>query len=192
MRHGDIIAPKNIYYGSNDYNLSDVGISQADALRKYFIDINVNAIYSSPLKRAKYTARTIFEDKDIIIDNNNEISERSFGIWEGLTYEELSIKHPDECKEWENDWMGYCMKDGESHKDFYTRVTSFADEKIACHSNETICIISHSGVICSIISYLLGMKMEDIWRFKVDKGSICRIKIDNSGYAYIDLLNFIP
>lgn len=192
MRHGDIIAPKNIYYGSSDYDLSDIGLSQAAALKKYFTDINVDAIYTSPLRRAKDTANTIFKDKDIIIENSDAISERKFGIWEGLTYNELSIKHPDECKEWENDWIGYCVKDGESHKTFYTRVTSFVDEKLAYHNDDTICVISHSGVTCSIISYLLGMNMEDIWRFKVDRGSICRIKIDNSGYAYIDLLNYIP
>jgi alpha-ribazole phosphatase len=191
VRHGDILAPQNVYYGSKDYDLSDTGLEQARELKRYFTDKNIDTIYTSPLNRAIKTADIIFRDKKNI-QTNNDIAERSFGVWEGLTYKELYNNHPDECKEWEKDWIDYQITDGESYRTFHNRVTSFVVKKLISQNEDTICVISHSGVICTIISFLLGMSLEDIWRFKVDKGSVSKIVIDNSGYAYLEMLNFIP
>jgi broad specificity phosphatase PhoE len=167
-------------------------MSQALALQKYFKDINIDTVYTSPLKRAIITAHTMFTGKDINIQNSKAFAERSFGVWEGLSYEEIFNKYPDSCKSWENDWIDYKMTDGESYREFYTRVTTFITKKLVSIHGETICIVSHSGVICTIISCLLNMELKDIWRFKVDKGSVSQLILDNSGYAYLNKLNIIP
>ncbi len=193
IRHGDIsVLKKNIYYGSSDFELSAGGIIQAEKIRDYFRDKAVDFIYSSPLKRAYETAQIAFNRCSSKIVTSNGIGERDFGIWEGLTYGELKEKYPEQCQMWEKDWQDYCIEGGESYSQFYVRVKNFLDQLTLKCIDKAAAIISHSGVICVSIAYLLGMSAGDVYRFKVNRGSISRIKIDENGFGYLDLCNFIP
>ena len=189
IRHGDISLPKkNAYYGKSDFVLNDVGIMQANNIKKYFCDKKTDIIYSSHLKRAQKTTEIVF-DENIIY--SNDILERDFGIWEGLTYKEVKKKYPNQVALWEEDWQGYVIEDGESYKQFYCRVTAFFDHLLVDNKDKDIAIVTHGGIICCAISYLLGMEPKDIWRFKVDKASISKISINDSSYAYLDMLNLV-
>ncbi|MFC1905149.1 histidine phosphatase family protein [Chloroflexota bacterium] len=60
MRHGETEWNiEEIFRGRIDIKLNETGVKQADLLAKYLSDVKIEAIYSSPLKRALKTAETI-------------------------------------------------------------------------------------------------------------------------------------
>jgi broad specificity phosphatase PhoE len=60
VRHGETVwNVEKIYRGRTDVKLDEVGIEQAELLGKYLSNWELEAIYSSPLKRALDTANII-------------------------------------------------------------------------------------------------------------------------------------
>ena len=86
-----------------------------------FEDMKFDVVLSSPLSRALDTAR-VFTDQTII--EHEGLKEMNFGIFEGMTYDEISEKYPEEVIKWKNTTRDYQFKDGECLKDFYEKVVN--------------------------------------------------------------------
>jgi alpha-ribazole phosphatase len=190
VRHGQTnMNTKGTYSGWSDSELTEKGIEQAYEAKQKLSDLKVDAIYSSPLKRALRTAEIINENfnKEIIIDG--DLREHSFGEWEDLTYDEICAKFPEDAAEWQKDPINYCIKGGESTAQFYNRVSKFFDNFIEKKGEGTYLITAHLGTIMIAISHLLELGIEHMYRFRVDNCSITRILINNEGYAYLTHMN---
>ncbi|MBK7916499.1 MAG: histidine phosphatase family protein [Chloroflexi bacterium] len=60
VRHAEVENPTNVFYGRLDgFPLSATGMRQAQLLANRLKDLELTAIYSSPLLRAKQTAEAI-------------------------------------------------------------------------------------------------------------------------------------
>ena len=93
IRHGQTeMNAQNLYFGKLNPPLNDLGIEQAYMAKEKLSNIAYDCIYSSPLERTRETAEICnYLDKDIIFDSNLE--EINFGIFEGLTFKEISEKY---------------------------------------------------------------------------------------------------
>ncbi|MCR4434661.1 MAG: alpha-ribazole phosphatase [Clostridiales bacterium] len=189
VRHGETASnKKGTYCGWTDVELNEEGIKQAQEVQKKLAGLQVDSIYSSPLKRASKTAEIINENFKLEIMYSDNLKERNFGVWDNLDYGEIAGRFPEEHSLWVKDWVNYCMQDGESAYQQYKRVAQFTEELTSSHESGTFVIVTHHGCIRIILAYLLGMKVEDTWHFKVGNGSITRIEIVH-GYPVLTLLN---
>lgn len=190
VRHGETDSNiRGTYCGWTDAKLNEKGLQQAYGAAEKLRDIRPDIVYSSPLKRAFETAEIICKESCIHIVPEKSLMEQSFGKWEDLTYTEIHEKYPEDCMEWQNDWMNYCIKDGESSYQMYRRVSWFIDRLVALNNSGVILLVTHLGCIRFILSHLLGMSNEGFWRFRVDNGGICKVVVTNDKYAYIHGLN---
>jgi len=84
VRHGvtDWNAEERLQ-GHIDIPLNEDGIRQARSLRDSLAPFQFDAVYSSPLLRAKQTVEIVAEDRDISYDWR--IAEINHGIWQGMT-----------------------------------------------------------------------------------------------------------
>mgnify|MGYP001599786738 CR=1 FL=1 len=99
IRHGETDhSLENRYSGFSDPPLNDKGIWQAERLAYRMRNEKVDVAYSSGLKRAYETAKIVFKNK--VIEKLANFSEMNFGIFEGLTYEEIIKKHSRLYKSW--------------------------------------------------------------------------------------------
>ncbi|NSW90104.1 MAG: histidine phosphatase family protein [Firmicutes bacterium] len=208
VRHGETDAnSEGVLLGCTDVSLNRRGIQQvkraAKKLRELKVD-RVEDIYSSPLKRAVQTAEIIGNElgcKKIIY--SDDLKERNFGDWEGLTVEEISRLYENEYRLWIND-VDYCMKNGEEVYEMKERIKSFTkrlidsskdDKYTDTHKREhgtgqcTHIIVTHLGCIRYMLAFLLGLPDEYSWRFRVGTGSLTRVCINEEGYSYLTLLN---
>ncbi|MFX0548680.1 alpha-ribazole phosphatase [Hathewaya histolytica] len=177
---------KSSYYGTMDPELNEKGILQCEFLKERLKDKTFQAVYTSTKKRAIDSAKIILSDYSIKINNQKELDERSFGIFEGLNYEELSSKYKNEYEAWEKDWIGYKIKNGESHLEFSTRVYNFLEKILGKHKeDENIIIVAHAGVIRAIYTYVIDKKVELFWKFGCRNGDLAIIKYEY-GNLYID------
>jgi len=96
VRHGETEWNKiGRMQGHTDIPLNRAGVSQAHELRTILDSIDFYAVYASDLKRALDTARILIHNKNIKIQRDKDLRERSFGMYEGKpsveTWNELRL-----------------------------------------------------------------------------------------------------
>ncbi len=185
VRHGQTeMNAQSLYFGKLNPPLNDLGISQAYQAKEKLLDIDYDIIYSSPLERAKQTAEICnYLDKEIIFDSNLE--EINFGIFEGLTFKQISEKYPNEVKKMEEDWKSFNYVTGESPKEMFQRAISFLKTLDYTKSN---LIVTHWGIINCIISYFISGSLDSYWKFKIQNASIVIFE-GNFEFSYLTKLD---
>jgi alpha-ribazole phosphatase len=185
VRHGQTeMNAQKLYFGKLDPPLNDLGISQAYQAKEKLLDIDYDIIYSSPLERAKQTAEICnYLDKDI--SYNSKLEEINFGIFEGLTFKEISEKFPDEVKKMEENWKDYNYITGESPKEMFQRVISFLETLDYSKNN---LIIAHWGIINCIISYFVSGSLDTYWKFEIKNGAVVIFE-GNFEFSYLTKLD---
>ena len=107
VRHGETEGESSIrYHGRNDVVLSELGRAQMVASREEiesrFGHGSFDHIFATPLSRAMEGAR-IISGVDASIVAIEEFIEVHFGLFEGLTKEEIQERHPIEFEKWRAD-----------------------------------------------------------------------------------------
>ena len=185
VRHGQTeMNAQKLYFGKLDPPLNDLGISQAYQAKEKLLDIDYDIIYSSPLERAKQTAEICnYLDKDI--NYNSKLEEINFGIFEGLTFKEISEKFPDEVKKMEENWKDYNYITGESPKEMFQRAISFLETLDYSKNN---LIVAHWGIINCIISYFVSRSLDTYWKFEIKNGAVVIFE-GNFEFSYLTKLD---
>ena len=177
VRHGESQANvKGIYSGWTDYDLTERGKEQAEKAGEYLKNINIDKIYSSPIKRALKTAQIISSqiNKDIkIIDDLKEIN---FGIFDGKTHKEIIKVYKDEYENWVKNYIKHRISQGESLEDLYNRINNFINKLKKDNNDKTYLIVTHGGVIQVLITILLDLDIEKMWNFKIPTGAIVEVE----------------
>ena len=89
VRHGQVPHNALKQYNTNDEDLTDLGIKQAEEVRDKIEKKNIDLIICSPLDRTKQTAEIINKNLKLPIKYNDKLKERNFGIYEGKTSKEV-------------------------------------------------------------------------------------------------------
>jgi len=194
IRHGESDGnAQRKFSGFQDVNLTEKGIWQAKRLARRLEGVQVNAVYCSDLKRARHTAEIIFGDrgKDIVVSPN--LREISFGIWEGMTFEEIKLREGVKFTSWmENPDEKTIIPQGESLAILNERVMTEVNRILQEHKNEekdkTIAIVCHGGAIRIILCNALNLELKNLWYIKQKSTALNIIDYyDNRGF--ISLLN---
>jgi len=146
-------------------------------------------VYSSSLRRAMHTAEIAFDGR-VPVEGRDGLKEMHLGVWEGKRAEELRKLFPEDVKRWFHEPTSLHIEDAETIAQFHVRVTAEMEAIRADHPDEIIAVVSHGGVICTYLTHLLGMKMDDIWRFKIRNCSVTRVVFPQNK-PRIDLLGDI-
>jgi broad specificity phosphatase PhoE len=155
-----------IRHGETDYNrehrlqgalpvpLNDNGRSQAKALGLYLKNHDIEAIFSSPMIRARQTADIISQALNVTVQEESRIQEIAFGKFEGMLPNETEAEYPDEYRMWKSGDMSYTVPDGESRRAVQKRMAQAWDELTTSDAYETIALISHGSALRIIMRYL--------------------------------------
>jgi broad specificity phosphatase PhoE len=122
VRHGETVHNvAGIAQGWNDSALSERGERQVRALAERIRSFRPDAIYSSPLGRARSTAQVIADATGLEVRTLDDLREMSYGRWEGQSF--LDVRKVDEAiyQRWIVDGDCPCP-DGESHNDLRRRM----------------------------------------------------------------------
>lgn len=175
------------YIGITESYYTSKGKIQEKKIVYYVKKFNFDIIYSSPTSRTLYLAKNISNryNKKVIVENS--IAEMNFGIFENMNYTDIQKKYPDEWNNWVKDGVNYRIPNGESLMDVYKRVTSFID-KIKADKGSCI-LVTHGGIIQTIIPYLLGLNIEDRWHFKISPAAVAVVDFKNDYGVLKELFN---
>lgn len=110
-----------------------------------------NRIISSPLPRARETAKCINENLNIPLAIDDGLREQNWGLWEGLTIGEVKKNFPNQLEQQVSLGWSFCPPQGESRLEVSERVTGALAAHVKKHPGEQLLIITHQGVIKSLI-----------------------------------------
>ncbi len=146
------------------------------------------AVYTSNLSRAVKSAEIIAELNKLKPIQIKDLRERSFGIWEGMSFAEIKEKHPKKFSAWAKNPLKYSPVKGESTLEVERRVMRALKRILRNHKGEDIAVISHGGVNRIILCNILGIPLENIFRVEQDYGAVNIIEFWDK-YPVVKLLN---
>lgn len=174
IRHGETEFNRDgRVQGYTESPLSDLGVEQARRLRGRLEGLAVDAVYTSPLSRAQETCRIAMDGRGW--EARTGLREIGLGEWEGKRAADLRREFPDQVKMWFRSPGQVRIPGAETMTDFRERVTGELDSIRAAHPDGTVVVIAHGGVICAYLTSILGMHIDDIWRFKIRNCSLTRV-----------------
>ncbi len=160
-RHGQTKYNKDeLMQGLTDEPLNDTGISQAMEVRDKLSGVKFDAVYASPLCRARKTAEIIsgFGESDIIVDDR--IIEVDFGKYELKPFDGLG---PWMTLYWLLPEIIPAPKTVEPVKSMVARSKSFLSE-LEQKDYENVLVVCHGGIIRALRGYMLDKPNGIKWR----------------------------
>ena len=156
-----------VFRGQIDIALSENGTRQAELLSAYLSTSKIEAIYSSPLKRAHKTAEIIARPHKLKINADPDLIDLDFGQWQGLSLEEVKEKYRDLYTTWLTHPEQVIIPGGESLDDVAGRVTRLKNNIIERHHNIVV-IVGHRVVNKVMICAMLGLDNSHFWKIRQD------------------------
>lgn len=172
--------------GRADPPLSDDGVAQAARLADYLAEERIDAVYASPLRRARQTADPIATAHGLDVRESPGVAEWDQNSPEYVPVEELRAA---------NDPRWQALLDGtwdsdEPEDEFHARVYSTVERIVAEHRGERVAISCHGGVINSYLARILGLTGEATRGFFYPNyTSIHRVAAATSGERSIVTVN---
>jgi broad specificity phosphatase PhoE len=162
------------------------GETQAAGLAHRLKNIELAAVFSSPILRALQTAEKIGRERDVPVIIEAALREFEVGNWDGRKFSELDA---DESWKWFNRFRsGTRPPGGEMMIEVQARVVAFLERVSREYRHRNIAIVSHADVIRSAISQYLGVPLDLSFRMKIEPASISVLHISECG-AELTALN---
>lgn len=179
---------KECFTGQTDVDLSELGHQQAELTAQALADDEFTAIYSSDLKRAYLTAKSIAKFHKLDITTTPDLREINLGIFQGKSFTEVEKEYPKEFTAISRRDLNVVIPNGESHGMLRDRVIKAFNEIISSHLQGNILLVVHGGVIFHINHYILGIAPSETFRlsYKISNCSISRYEmIENNRWRLI-------
>jgi len=168
VRHGQTESnAARKYMGQTDSPLTDLGRRQADAVARRLSHLPFTALYSSNLGRTMATAAAISSTCAHCVTSDPRLREQDLGRFEGMTADEILAAYPEEYEEHMLRAPDTAAHGGESVAQVRDRAASFIDEIADRHSGQTVVIVTHGGVMATILWHLLDIPYEAIKRTRL-------------------------
>lgn len=182
MRHA-LPVRREVSDGPADPELSADGHAQARLLADYLASEAIDAIYTSPMKRAVQTAAAITAATGISVTEIDGVAEWDRHSSEYIPVEELKATND---PRWQEMMSGTWNAD-EEQAEFDARVHQSLEEVIGRHRGHTVVVSCHGGVINSYLARVLGLPTSQF--FYPNYTSIHRVAASSSGHRSILSIN---
>ncbi|MCP5291274.1 MAG: histidine phosphatase family protein [Burkholderiales bacterium] len=186
IRHGEPVGGRRYRGHAIDDPLTEKGWSQ---MWKAVGDSHPwQQIISSPLQRCHAFAAALGEKYRISVDVEQRFKEVGFGVWEGLSHDEIKVNRAGEYQRFLNDPVHHRPQDAEALDDFIHRVSMAYHEVIARYQGQHCLIVTHAGVMRAIIAQTVHADPVGLYRIKISNGGITRIR-HNASHGILEFLN---
>jgi len=157
--------------------LTKTGIEQAERIAKYLASIDISAIYSSPIERARHTAGIIAKNcslEEVVIDER--LTEIDMGKFTRMNYDDMFAKYGNIfLKFYENDPV-ISEHEVETFPDVQKRVLDMVDHVLKKHNNENVILVTHMDPIKSMLAKVMNLVPETLFELIIANASLTIVK----------------
>ena len=188
IRHGEVINPDGIFYGQQEIPLSEKGINQSNQVAVRLSTSGLDTVISSDLHRCRFMGEVI-SGYGLSLKTESRFREADFGRWTGLKWDDIEKRFPEKAAAWINNPAAVQPPEGENMIMLKERVIPAFME--ICKKEETrkVAVIAHGGVNRAIISHILGIEGDYIFRIEQDFACINIIEVHERQYFSIKGMN---
>jgi phosphoserine phosphatase len=191
VRHGQSTynTEKRIQGRTDASTLTEKGRNDASLLSKALSNIQFNAIYSSPLQRAKHTADIIHSElithsESALPQTSDKLLEIDLPLWEKMLSAEVKQKFAEDYRIWKeypHELRMQVSEAGETKEHFpvlalYEQARGFWQEILSRHQGQTILIVGHNGINRALLGTALSISPS---RYHCIQQSNCGISVLN-------------
>ena len=148
------------------------------------------AVHTSDLARARDTARPVAAALGLVAQETPLLRERNYGLFEGLTFEELIRRYPLDAQRLQARDSSYAMPGGESARAFYTRVVaavgSIALNEAAKDKERCVLIVTHGGVLDMLYRAANGLPLDAERRCAIPNAALNRVSFHDGRFAVLE------
>jgi probable phosphoglycerate mutase len=163
-RHGQTaFNAERRFQGQLDVELDDVGRAQAARSARLLAGLAPSAIVSSDLVRARSTAEALATLTDLRVDTDKRLREIDVGSWQGLTFDEVAQRFPDEAAQWRDGGEGR-RGGGETLIEVGERALAAVTDALAgVSAGSTLVVATHGAAGRALVASLVGLPTSS-WR----------------------------
>jgi alpha-ribazole phosphatase/probable phosphoglycerate mutase len=173
LRHGQVAdGHTHLYHGNNDIELSPQGVRQLEQAATQLHDVELAGVYASDLSRAARGAEIICRGRSIEPRIIPEFREIHFGLWEGLSFQEIMEQYPDDLQARFQDLPNFRIPGGESLMDLKARALPALKGLIEEHQEQAFLLVAHAGINRVILSEALGLNLQNLFRLDQNYGCL--------------------
>jgi probable phosphoglycerate mutase len=177
VRHGTTPTTGKVLPGrARGLHLSDHGREQAERAAERIGELGkVQAVYASPLERARETAVPIGRAVHKPVRIEQGLLECDFGQWTGASLKRL-MKKP----EWstvQRTPSAFRFPDGESFLEMQTRIVDAVDTIRRRHPGKTVVCVSHADPIKAYVAYAMGTPLDLFQRIVISTCSVTAVLV---------------
>lgn len=149
------------FQGNIDTALTEKGAQQLQHLAERFRSIPLEAIYTSPYRRAVLTAEAVNRWHNLPLNPEYDLREINGGAWEGRRWADLPTAFPAEYEAWTQHMEDFCAPEGEAMTHVYRRMTETLARIERENRGKTIAVVSHG---CALRNLLCAIEFGDCTR----------------------------
>lgn len=162
-------------------SLDEAGRRQAASLAKAIArsGVKVDALYASPLERARETAEPIGAALDLNVKVHLDLDELDFGAWSGCAFDDLGADA--RWIDWNRERDHVRPPGGETMAEAQLRIAALLERLESRHPRAVVALVSHGDMIKAALAWALGLPLAFYGRFEVAPASLSRLTVGPSG-----------
>ncbi|EHR73296.1 fructose-2,6-bisphosphatase [Burkholderiales bacterium JOSHI_001] len=171
--------------GQLDIPLNDTGRWQAARLAAALADEQLDLVYASDLSRAMDTALALARPLGLPVRAEPLLRERAFGVLEGLTYQQVDERHPQDALRWRHREPTWGPAGGETLQAFAQRCVAAVERLAQAHRGQTLAVVAHGGVLDCLYRAATRIAVNAPRTWQLGNASINRLLHSDQGLALV-------
>ena len=185
LRHGQAENnTKRILAGRTEgIPLTHTGIVQAHDAAKLLSEMNVSAIYSSPIQRADDTAKIVAKRNNLDVISDDRLIELDMGKFTGMAYDDIFEKHGNVFLKFYNGELEIAHNGVETFAEVKSRVTSIIKHIQSEHPQENVVLVTHMDPIKAMLSMSVNLSATNLFELVIANASLNIFSPKKDGFA---------
>ena len=152
--------------------LTEKGIDQAEKAAKFLEHMNISAIYSSPIERAKHTAEIVGKHNSIDVTIDDRLIELDMGKFTGVPYDEIFTSHGNVFMKFYNGELEIAHNGVETFSEVKKRVLGIVDHVIENHPDQNVVLVTHMDPIKAMLSTVVDLTPTNLFELIIANASL--------------------
>ncbi len=152
--------------------LTETGIKQAEHTAELLEHMNISAIYSSPIQRAKHTAEITGKRNSVDVTIDDRLIELDMGKFTGLQYDEIFTSHGNVFMKFYNGELEIAHNGVETFDQVKKRVSGIVDHVIEKHPDENVVLVTHMDPIKAMLSTIVDLSPTNLFELIIANASL--------------------
>lgn len=170
IRHAET-AMAGRFCGHSDPELNAAGEMQLARIVEQVLPLGIDRIVSSDLRRASRTAQVIGQTIGVDPEFRQRLREIHFGLWEGMSWNEITARFPREAQAWIAGFPGDAPH-GEPYAELCARVEMEFNSLLHTNADGVTAVVTHRGPMRYALTKFFGRSEQEAFEQTAAYGAV--------------------